>query len=62
MQDSMLNQDPHVGLKSIFQHDQLYRKVEEGTMGGFHDDPMTWPAGLPLPPYIVADRGYSLLS
>ena len=31
-------------------------------MGGFHDDPLTWPAGLPFPPYIVADRGYPLLS
>ena len=31
-------------------------------MGGFHDDPMTWPAALPFPPYIVADRGYPLLS
>lgn len=31
-------------------------------MGGFHDDPMMWPAGLPFPPYIVADRGYPLLS
>ena len=31
-------------------------------MGGFHDDPLTWPAALPFPPYIVADRGYPLLS
>ena len=31
-------------------------------MGGFHDDPMTWPATLPFPPYIVADKGYPLLS
>ena len=45
-----------------FKSTELYRKVEEGVMGGFHDDPMTWPAGLPFPPYIVADRGYPLLS
>ena len=31
-------------------------------MAGLHDDPMTWPARLPFPPYIVADRGYPLLS
>ena len=31
-------------------------------MGGFHDNPLSWPAGLPFPPYIVADRGYPLLS
>ena len=31
-------------------------------MGGFHDDPLTWPNGLAFPPYIVADRGYPLLS
>ena len=30
-------------------------------MAGFHDDPMTWPADLPFPPYIVADHGYALL-
>jgi hypothetical protein len=40
-----------------FKSSELYRKVEEGVMGGFHDDPMTWPAALPFPPYIVADRG-----
>ena len=45
-----------------FKTTELYRKVEEGVMGGFHDDPMMWPAGLPFPPYIVADRGYPLLS
>ena len=45
-----------------FKSTELYRKVEEGTMGGFHDDPLTWPSGLPFPPYIVADRGYPLLS
>ena len=45
-----------------FRNTELYRKVEEGTMGGFHDDPLTWPSGLPFPPYIVADRGYPLLS
>ena len=45
-----------------FKSTELYRKVEEGVMGGFHDDPMTWPAALPFPPYIVADRGYPLLS
>lgn len=31
-------------------------------MGGFHDDPLAWAAGLPFPPYIVGDRGYPLLS
>ena len=45
-----------------FKSTELYRKVEEGTMGGFHDDPLGWKAGLPFPPYIVADRGYPLLS
>ena len=45
-----------------FKSTELYRKVELGVMGGFHDDPMTLPAGLPFPPYIVADRGYPLLS
>ena len=45
-----------------FKSTELYRKVEEGVMGGFHDDPMTWHASLPFPPYIVADRGYPLLS
>ena len=45
-----------------FKSSELYRKVEDGVMGGFHDDPLTWPAGLPFPPYIVADRGYPLLS
>ena len=45
-----------------FKSSELYRKVEEGIMGGFHDDPLTWPSGLPFPPYIVADRGYPLLS
>ena len=45
-----------------FKSSELYRKVEEGIMGGFHDDPLTWPAGLPFPPYIVADRDYPLLS
>ena len=45
-----------------FKSTELYRRVEEGTMGGFHDDPLSWPAGLPFPPYIVADRGYPLLS
>ena len=45
-----------------FKSTELYRKVEMGVMGGFHDDPMTWPATLPFPPYIVADRGYPLLS
>lgn len=47
---------------SHFKSSELYRKVEEGVMGGFHDDPMMWPAALPFPPYIVADRGYPLLS
>ena len=45
-----------------FKSTELYRRVEEGTMGGFNDDPLSWPAGLPFPPYIVADRGYPLLS
>jgi hypothetical protein len=45
-----------------FKSTELYRKVEEGVMGGFHNDPTTWPAALPFPPYIVADRGYPLLS
>ena len=45
-----------------FKSTELYRKVGEGTMGGFHDDPLTWPNCLPFPPYIVADRGYPLLS
>ena len=45
-----------------FKSTELYRKVEEGVMGGFHDDPMALPASLPFPPYIVADRGYPLLS
>jgi hypothetical protein len=31
-------------------------------MGGFHDDPMAWDTALPFPPYLVADRGYPLLS
>ena len=45
-----------------FKSTELYRKVEAGIMGGFHDDPLTWEAGLPFPPYILADRGYPLLS
>ena len=45
-----------------FKSSELYRKVEQGIMGGFHDDPLRWPSGLPFPPYIVADRGYPLLS
>ena len=45
-----------------FKTTELYRKVEEGIMGGFHDDPLTWGSGLSFPPYIVADRGYPLLS
>ena len=45
-----------------FKSTELYRKVQEGTMGGFHDDPLTWPSSLPFPPYIVADKGYPLLS
>ena len=45
-----------------FKSTKLYRKVEDGVMGGFHDDPLLWPAALPFPPYIVADRGYPLLS
>lgn len=38
-----------------FKSTELYRKVEQGIMGGFHDDPKTLEAGLPFPPYIVAD-------
>ena len=45
-----------------FKSTELYRKVDEGIMGGFHDDPLTWGTGLSFPPYIVADRGYPLLS
>jgi hypothetical protein len=45
-----------------FKTTELYRKVEEGIMGGFHDDPLSWGAVIPFPPYIVADRGYPLLS
>ena len=45
-----------------FKSSELYRKVDEGIMGGFHDDPLAWPSALPFPPYIVADRGYPLLS
>ena len=45
-----------------FKSTELFRKAEEGIMGGFHDDPTTWAEGLPFPPYIVADRGYPLLS
>jgi hypothetical protein len=45
-----------------FKSTELYRKVDEGIMGGFHDDPLTWASGLAFPPYLVADRGYPLLS
>ena len=45
-----------------FKTTELYRKVDEGIMGGFHDDPLTWGSGLSFPPYLVADRGYPLLS
>ena len=45
-----------------FKITELYQKVEERIMGGFHDDPLTWPAGLSFPPYIVGDRRYPLLS
>ena len=45
-----------------FKSSELYRKVKEGLMEGFHDDPLNWPSHLPFPPYIVADRGYPLLS
>ena len=45
-----------------FRSTELYRKVEEGIMSGFHDDPRTWATALPFPPYILADRGYPLLS
>ena len=31
-------------------------------MGGFHDDPLMWSSGLPFPPYVLANRGYPLLS
>ena len=43
-----------------FKTTKLYQKVEEGIMGGFHDDPLTWPAGLPFPPHIIGNRGYPL--
>ena len=45
-----------------FKTTELYRKAVEGTMGDFHDDPLTWDTALPFPPYLVADRGYPLLS
>jgi hypothetical protein len=45
-----------------FKSTELYKKVEAGIMGGFHDDPLTWGTGLAFPPYIVADRGYPLMS
>jgi hypothetical protein len=45
-----------------FKSSELYRKVKAGIMGGFHDDPLTWPTCLPFLPYIVADRAYPLLS
>ena len=45
-----------------FKSSSLYRKVEDGVMGGFNEDPMAWPSALPFPPYILADRGYPLLS
>ena len=45
-----------------FKTTKLYQKVELRIMGGFHDDPLTWPAGLSFPPYIVVDRGNLLLS
>ena len=45
-----------------FKSTELYRKTEEGTMAGFHDDPLAWDLGLPFPPYLVADKGYPLLS
>jgi hypothetical protein len=45
-----------------FKTTELFRKAEDGIMGGFHDDPMAWPTALPFPPYILGDRGYPLLS
>ena len=45
-----------------FKSTELYRKVEEETMGGFHDNPLTWESGLPFSLCIVADWGYPLLS
>ena len=33
-----------------FRSTELYCKVEEGIMGGFHDDPLTWASGLSFPP------------
>ena len=45
-----------------FKSTELYRKVEEGTMDGFHDNPLTWAADLPFSPYIVGDCGYPLMS
>lgn len=45
-----------------FKSTELYQKVEEGIMSGFHDDPLTWPSGLSFLPYIMIDCGYPLLS
>ena len=45
-----------------FRSTELYQKVDEGIMKGFHDDPLTWASGLAYLPYLVADRGYPLLS
>ena len=45
-----------------FKSTELYRKMEERTIGGFHDNPLIWETRLPFPPYIVADRRYPLLS
>ena len=45
-----------------FKSSELYRKVEDDVMGGFHDDPLSWPSGLSFPAYIIADCGYPLLN
>jgi hypothetical protein len=59
-----INTGPPGSLHDIahFKSTELYKKMEEGIMGGFHDDPLTWGGGLAFPPYIVADRRYPLLS
>lgn len=59
-----INTDPPGSLydSAHFKSSELYRRVEASVIGGFHDDPLSWPSGLPFSPYIVADRGYPLLS
>lgn len=45
-----------------FKTTELYQKIEKKIMGGFHDDPLTWPTGLSFPSYIVVDHKYPLLN